>query len=295
MPPVPGKGPLKSGGTARSLQKAAVDTTGRDSIPQTISLNVDPARYSPIRWRNGQAPGVSERVGNGFCGTRMSDRRQARRRVGRRRRPTEARALHWQRSAPLGRQSTPISIPTRQKQWRTTANSARAEYGFIEPILKQVETPTNTGYATENHGVPGSSPGPATPKIGGYRKVCNRTHSPRVTPPSHNPAPSRILAHRGKLAQASLARRPGFLRIISAQSKKWATIRSSLARITSPRRKVPKPGPGNGPKTRLAITITAPTMMKRTFLKLNRPWLERSWRLLRWRLLRWRLRRRWRR
>src|SRR5215218_10293 len=64
--PVPGKGPLKSGGTARSLQKAAVDTTGRDSIPQTISLNVDPARYSPIRWRNGQAPGVSERVGYGL-------------------------------------------------------------------------------------------------------------------------------------------------------------------------------------------------------------------------------------
>jgi hypothetical protein len=43
-----------------------VDTTGRNSIPQTISLNVDPARYSPIRWRNGQAPGVSERVGNGL-------------------------------------------------------------------------------------------------------------------------------------------------------------------------------------------------------------------------------------
>jgi len=48
------------------LRKAAVDTTGRDSIPQTISLNVDPTRYSPIRWRNGQAPGVSERVGNGL-------------------------------------------------------------------------------------------------------------------------------------------------------------------------------------------------------------------------------------
>jgi len=30
------------------------------------SLNVDPTRYSPIRWRNGQAPGVSERAGNGL-------------------------------------------------------------------------------------------------------------------------------------------------------------------------------------------------------------------------------------
>ena len=73
-------------------------------------------------------------------------------------------------SAPLGRRSTLISTPTRQKQWRTTANSARAEDGFIEPILKQVETPSNTEYATENHGVPGSSPGPATPKIGALPK-----------------------------------------------------------------------------------------------------------------------------
>lgn len=32
------------------LRKAAIDTTGRDSMPQTISLNVDPTRYSPIRW-----------------------------------------------------------------------------------------------------------------------------------------------------------------------------------------------------------------------------------------------------
>ncbi len=43
-----------------------MDTTGRNSIPQTSSLNVDPAWYSLIRWRNGQAPGVSERVGNGL-------------------------------------------------------------------------------------------------------------------------------------------------------------------------------------------------------------------------------------
>lgn len=33
------------------LRKAAIDTTGRDSMPQTISLNVDPTRYSPLRWQ----------------------------------------------------------------------------------------------------------------------------------------------------------------------------------------------------------------------------------------------------
>jgi hypothetical protein len=54
------------------------------------SLNVDPAWYSLIRWRNGQTLGVSERVGNGLR-TRMSDRRHVRRRVGRRRRLTGAR------------------------------------------------------------------------------------------------------------------------------------------------------------------------------------------------------------
>ena len=32
------------------LRKAAIDTTGRDSMPQTISLNVDPNQYPPIRW-----------------------------------------------------------------------------------------------------------------------------------------------------------------------------------------------------------------------------------------------------
>lgn len=39
------------------LRKAAVDTTGRDSMPQTISLNVDPSRYSPIRWHGGRNAG----------------------------------------------------------------------------------------------------------------------------------------------------------------------------------------------------------------------------------------------
>ncbi|MGF1472132.1 MAG: carbon-nitrogen hydrolase family protein [Rubrobacteraceae bacterium] len=39
------------------LRKAAIDTTGRDSMPQTINLTVDPARYSPIRWSNrGETP-----------------------------------------------------------------------------------------------------------------------------------------------------------------------------------------------------------------------------------------------
>ncbi len=32
------------------LRKAAIDTTGRDSAPATISLNVDPESYSGIRW-----------------------------------------------------------------------------------------------------------------------------------------------------------------------------------------------------------------------------------------------------
>ena len=115
----------------------------------------------------------------------------------------------------------------------------------------------------------------------GYRKPYNRTHSPNVTPPIHNPAPIRILAHRGKLAQTPLARRAGLLSFTSAQSKKWATIRSSLARITSPRRKVPKPGPGKGPKTMLVIAIATPTTMKRTFRKLNLACLGLRWLLLR--------------
>ncbi|MGB3682628.1 MAG: carbon-nitrogen hydrolase family protein [Rubrobacteraceae bacterium] len=38
------------------LRKAAIDTTGRDSMPQTISLNVDPNRYPPIRWGDAQGP-----------------------------------------------------------------------------------------------------------------------------------------------------------------------------------------------------------------------------------------------
>jgi hypothetical protein len=103
----------------------------------------------------------------------------------------------------------------------------------------------------------------------GYRKPYNRTHNPSVTPPIHNPTPIRILSHRGKLAQVPLDRRTGLLSFISAQSKKRATIRSSLARITSPRRKVPKPGPGSGPKAMLVIAIAMPTAMKRTFRKSN--------------------------
>jgi len=55
------------------------------------------------------------------------------------------------------------------------------------------------------------------------------------------------------------------------------------------------PGPGNGPKTMLVIAIALPTAMKRTFLKLIRPWLGLRGRLIRWWLIRWRLRRRWRR
>lgn len=53
------------------LRKAAIDTTGRDSAPATISLNVDPNSYSAIRWSGeagaprpsgetgGRGPGVS--------------------------------------------------------------------------------------------------------------------------------------------------------------------------------------------------------------------------------------------
>jgi hypothetical protein len=115
----------------------------------------------------------------------------------------------------------------------------------------------------------------------GYRRPYNSTHSPNVTPPIHNPAPIRILVHRDKLAQTPFARRAGLLSITSAQSKKRATIRSSLARMTSPRRKVPKPGPGKSPKTMLVIAIASPTTMKRTFRKSNRPRLELCWRLLR--------------
>jgi hypothetical protein len=45
----------------------------------------------------------------------------------------------------------------------------------------------------------------------------------------------------------------------------------------------------------LVIAIALPTAMKRTFLKLIRPWLGLRGRLIRWWLIRWRLRRRWRR
>ncbi len=98
----------------------------------------------------------------------------------------------------------------------------------------------------------------------GYRKTYNRAHSPNATPPIQTAAPIRILAHRGQLAQAPLARRAGSLSFTSAQSKKWATIRSSPAMIARPRRKVPIPGPGKGAKTRLAIAIVSPLTMKRT-------------------------------
>jgi len=60
----------------------------------------------------------------------------------------------------------------------------------------------------------------------------------------------------GKLAQTTLARRAGPLSFISVRSKKRARIRSSPARITSPTRKVPQPGPGKGANNRLATAIT---------------------------------------
>jgi len=88
-----------------------------------------------------------------------------------------------------------------------------------------------------------------------------------VTLPIDATAPIKILARRGKLAQVPLARRSGLLSFTSARSKKPATIRSSVARITSPRRRVPKPGPGKGAKTMLPIAIASPPTMKRTFRK----------------------------
>jgi len=100
-----------------------------------------------------------------------------------------------------------------------------------------------------------------------HQKLYNRTHSPNVTLPIDATAPIKILARRGKLAQVPLARRSGLLSFTSARSKKPATIRSSVARITSPRRRVPKPGPGKGAKTMLPIAIASPPTMKRTFRK----------------------------
>ena len=81
----------------------------------------------------------------------------------------------------------------------------------------------------------------------------------------------------GTPAQTPLARRAGPLSIVSARSKKRATIRSSPARIMSPTKKVAQPGPGKGANKRLVIAITSPPATKRAFRK------SKPLRTIRWR------------
>jgi hypothetical protein len=73
--------------------------------------------------------------------------------------------------------------------------------------------------------------------------------------------PIMILTAAGTFAQTALARRAGPLIITSARSKKRATIKSSPARIISPTKKVPQPGPGKGANKRLVIAIMSPPTM----------------------------------
>ncbi|HZY65403.1 MAG TPA: nitrilase-related carbon-nitrogen hydrolase [Rubrobacteraceae bacterium] len=53
------------------LRKATIDTTGRDSMPQTISLNVDTSRYSPIRWHGDR--GADDRGADDGRGKTMAE------------------------------------------------------------------------------------------------------------------------------------------------------------------------------------------------------------------------------
>jgi len=61
--------------------------------------------------------------------------------------------------------TTPISTPTRQK---TPVNGEKRDYRRISLNKRDVDqwaTTVNVSRITENHAVPGSNPGPTTPKL----------------------------------------------------------------------------------------------------------------------------------
>jgi hypothetical protein len=60
------------------------------------------------------------------------------------------------------RGSTPITTPTRHEQWETTRNFLCQDLADFQVVFEQSETTANMDHTTENRGVPGSSPGPAT-------------------------------------------------------------------------------------------------------------------------------------
>jgi hypothetical protein len=108
------------------------------------------------------------------------------------------------------------------------------------------------------------------------RKTDNRAHSPNTAPQTGTAMPISSLLAAGRFAQTTLARRAGPLSFISARSKKRARIKSSPARITSPTRKVPQPGPCKGANKRFATAI--PPTIKRTFRRAKLPWPLHRWR-----------------
>ena len=78
--------------------------------------------------------------------------------MGRRHGPTEARLC-------IGNEVLPWEGGVHQLVHQPARNSGeqrltvRRQIWFIKPILKEVETPTNTDHAPETRDVPGSSPG----------------------------------------------------------------------------------------------------------------------------------------
>jgi hypothetical protein len=60
------------------------------------------------------------------------------------------------------RGSTPITTPTRHEQEETTRNVLCEDLANFQVVFEQSETTANMDHATENRGVPGWSPSPAT-------------------------------------------------------------------------------------------------------------------------------------
>ena len=59
---------------ATPLRKAAVDTTGRDTAWEIMSMNLDASPRSPIKW--GRPRGVAEDTGGAAAGSTTADQRR---------------------------------------------------------------------------------------------------------------------------------------------------------------------------------------------------------------------------
>ena len=102
-------------------------------------------------------------------------------------------------------------------------------------------------------------------------KTDNKAHSPNTAPQTGTTVPIESLTAAGNFAQAILVRCAGPLSFISVRSKKRAKIRISPAMITSPKKKVPQPGPGKGANRRLMTTTKIPPTTTRTFRRAELP------------------------